>query len=248
VTRLLILVVSIAIADSANPATLGPALYLATVERPLRRVSEFAAAFLMVNLVAGVVIVAGPGELLLAAISKPGGTARNIIELAVGMALIALGLVLLAGRERAGELAAAEPNLGSRGAWSLGAAIAAAELPTAVPYFATLAAIIGSGLSLANQLVLVAIFNVVFILPLLVLFTLRRRLPIRAGWEGDGRPGRGTRRSRCSGRCNGLSCRHRGAGRSAVRPRRHLPSRSTRASDHLSACANEVNASASREV
>jgi cytochrome c biogenesis protein CcdA len=77
--------------------------------------------------------------------------------------------VLIAGRERAGKLAAAEPNLGSRGAWSLGAAIAAAEFPTALPYFATLAAIIGSGLSLANQLLLVAVFNVVFILPLLAM-------------------------------------------------------------------------------
>ena len=168
-TRLLILVLSIAIADSANPATVGPALYFATVERPLRRVSEFAAAFLMVNLVVGILIVAGPGELLLGAVPKPGGTARDIIELVVGVALIALGAGLIVGRDRAGRLAAAEPNLGSRGAWSLGAAIAAAELPTAVPYFATLAAIIGSGVSLANELLLVAIFNVVFILPVLAM-------------------------------------------------------------------------------
>jgi len=171
-TRLLILVVSIAVADSANPATIGPALYLATVERPLRRMSEFAAAFLLVNLVAGFVIVAGPGELLLAAIPKPDGTAKDIIELAVGVLLIALGVALIAGRERAGRLAASEPALGSRGAWSLGAAIAAAELPTALPYFATLAAIVGSGLSLPRELLLVAVFNLIFILPVLIMIAL----------------------------------------------------------------------------
>lgn len=166
-TRLLILVLSIAIADSANPATVGPALYFATVERPLRRVSEFAAAFLMVNLVVGILIVAGPGELLLGEVPKPGGTARDVIELVVGVALIALGAGLIVGRDRAGRIAQA--SLGGRGTWSLGAAIAAAELPTALPYFAALAAIIGSGLSLASELLLVVVFNVVFIAPVLAM-------------------------------------------------------------------------------
>jgi threonine/homoserine/homoserine lactone efflux protein len=48
-----------------------------------------------------------------------------------------------------------------------------AELPTAIPYFAALAAIVGSSASLLVQLELVALFNVSFILPLLVIVGIR---------------------------------------------------------------------------
>jgi cytochrome c biogenesis protein CcdA len=49
----------------------------------------------------------------------------------------------------------------------LAATIAVVELPTAFPYFAAIAAIVGSGLSLTQQIILVVIYNVCFILPLL---------------------------------------------------------------------------------
>jgi cytochrome c biogenesis protein CcdA len=42
----------------------------------------------------------------------------------------------------------------------------AVELPTAFPYFAAIAAIVGSGLGPARQLVLLLVFNVCFVLPL----------------------------------------------------------------------------------
>ena len=51
----------------------------------------------------------------------------------------------------------------------LGATITIVELPTAFPYFAVIAAIVGSGLGPARQLFLVLIFNVCFVLPLLAI-------------------------------------------------------------------------------
>ncbi len=51
----------------------------------------------------------------------------------------------------------------------MGATIAAVELPTAFPYFAAIAAIVGSGAGLTHQIVLVVIYNVGFVLPLLVI-------------------------------------------------------------------------------
>jgi hypothetical protein len=48
-----------------------------------------------------------------------------------------------------------------------------AELPTAVPYFAALAAIVASSAGLVAQLELVALFNVAFILPLLAILGVR---------------------------------------------------------------------------
>jgi cytochrome c biogenesis protein CcdA len=43
------------------------------------------------------------------------------------------------------------------------------ELPTAFPYFAAIAAIVGSGVGVFRQLVLLAVFNLVFALPLLAI-------------------------------------------------------------------------------
>ena len=66
-----------------------------------------------------------------------------------------------------------EPPGGALGAAGLGAGIILAELPTAFPYFAALAAIVGSTADLAGQLELVALFNVAFVLPLLVIIGVR---------------------------------------------------------------------------
>src|SRR5581483_7520554 len=49
----------------------------------------------------------------------------------------------------------------------LGATITAVELPTAFPYFAAIAAIVGSGLNPAKQVFLLVLFNLCFVLPLL---------------------------------------------------------------------------------
>ena len=62
---------------------------------------------------------------------------------------------------------------GLLGAATLGAGISLAELPTAVPYFAALAAIISSSSALVYQFELVALFNVAFVLPLLVIIAVR---------------------------------------------------------------------------
>ena len=43
----------------------------------------------------------------------------------------------------------------------------AVELPTAFPYFAAIAAIVGSGFDPVRQLMLLLLFNVCFVLPLL---------------------------------------------------------------------------------
>jgi len=169
VLKLLVLLAGIALADSINPTTIGPALYLATVERPVRRVAEMTAAFFAVNFAAGVFIVAGPGQLLVSLASKPGPEAKHIVELVAGAFLIVVAVALFLGRTRLAESSISGTNLRSGHAWALGATIAAAELPTAFPYFAALAAVIGSGLGLGHQLVLVLVFNVVFIAPLLVI-------------------------------------------------------------------------------
>ena len=57
------IVISIGLADSLNPTTIAPALYLASGERPRERVTEFTLAVFAVYLVGGLMIALGPGQL-----------------------------------------------------------------------------------------------------------------------------------------------------------------------------------------
>ncbi len=137
--RLLGLVISIGIADSLNPTTIAPALYLAAGDHARRQVAEFTTAVFAVYLLGGLAIALGPGELLLAVVPRPG---RH------------LGYV---------------PEINPRGRSSaiLGATITAVELPTAFPYFAVIAALVGADLSVPRLVFLLVVFNVCFIAPLL---------------------------------------------------------------------------------
>jgi cytochrome c biogenesis protein CcdA len=168
VLRLIGLVISIGLADSLNPSTIAPALYLATGERARGRVTEFTIAVFVVYLVGGVAIALGPGQLVLSLVQKPGDDARHVIELAVGVAMLLAGAWLWRQRER---LARREPPdfdpKGRKSSAVLGATITAVELPTAFPYFAAITAVVGSDVGVTRQLFLILLFNVCFVLPLI---------------------------------------------------------------------------------
>jgi cytochrome c biogenesis protein CcdA len=66
-----------------------------------------------------------------------------------------------------------EPSRGGRAAAILGATLALVEMPTAFPYFAVVAAIVGSGVGPGREAVLLVLYNACFVLPqLLILATL----------------------------------------------------------------------------
>jgi cytochrome c biogenesis protein CcdA len=92
-----------------------------------------------------------------------------VIEVIAGVAILIAGVVLWFHRGRLGDRDPPDISAGGRGAWVLGATITIVELPTAFPYFAVIAAIVGSGVGPLHQLFLVLIFNVCFVSPLLVI-------------------------------------------------------------------------------
>jgi cytochrome c biogenesis protein CcdA len=160
---------SVGLADSLNPSTVGPALYLATVRGPAWRVTQFTIGVFGVNFAAGIVLTIGPGRLLLGLVPHPQGTVRHVLELVAGLVLLAAAVALWLGR---GSLARRElPALGAKGASALtaGASIAAIELPTAAPYFAVIAGIVASNASIPEEVWLLALYNAAFVLPLLVI-------------------------------------------------------------------------------
>src|ERR1700722_14715464 len=172
--RLIGLVISIGIADSVNPTTIAPALYLATADEARSRVIQFTTAVFAVYLLGGMAIALGPGELVLALVPHPGRHLSYVLEIVAGVAMLTAAVFLWGYRDRLGrrEDDAAAPvkaRAERRSSAVLGATITAVELPTAFPYFAAIAAIVGSGLDIARQVFLLVLFNVCFVLPLLAI-------------------------------------------------------------------------------
>jgi cytochrome c biogenesis protein CcdA len=130
---------------------------------------QFTFAVFAVNLIGGAAIALGPGEALLAIVPKPSATTRYIVETVAGVVMLVGAVVLW---RRRGTLARRElpsPKGESRSAFLLGLTITAVELPTAFPYFAVIAAVVGSGFGPIRQLILLALYNVAFVLPLLLM-------------------------------------------------------------------------------
>jgi cytochrome c biogenesis protein CcdA len=162
-----IVVILIGLGDSLNPATIGPAMYLATVDHPRRRLTEFLVGFVGVNLLGGLIVMLGPGELVLGLVPKPRPTARNIIEVVAGVALLVIAVLLWSGRRALGRRKPPSSGANKRTGVVLGAGIAVVELPTALPYYAAIAVIVGSGLSIPSMVLMLVLFNVAFVAPVL---------------------------------------------------------------------------------
>ena len=167
--RLLSVVLSIGLADSMNPSTIAPALYLATAEHGRRDVLQFTLGVFGVNFAGGAIVALGPGQALLALVPHPHPTVRYILELVAGVVMLIGAAVLWRKRTSLARRELPTPSAGGKSSALLGVTIAAVELPTAFPYFAAIAAIVGSGYGLGHQLVYVAIYNVCFVLPLLLI-------------------------------------------------------------------------------
>jgi cytochrome c biogenesis protein CcdA len=165
--RLVGIVVSIGLADSINPSTIAPALYLATGERARGRVAEFTLAVFAVYFIGGAAIALGARQLVRGLLPHPRHHVADIVELAVGVALIAAAILLWRFRDRLSHRDPPDFDPHGRSSWWLGASITAVELPTAFPYFAAIAAIVGSGRGPIRDLFLLLVFNVCFVLPLL---------------------------------------------------------------------------------
>ncbi len=168
--RQLGLVLSVGLADSLNPSTVGPALYISTGRRAAWRVAQFTVGVFAVTFAGGLVLAIGPGRLLLGLVPHPQGTVRHIIEVVAGAVLLAAALGLWTGRHRlARRKLPMSGGASSSSALIAGASIAAVELLTAAPYFAVIAGVDASNAGLPQEVGLLAIYNLAFVAPLLAI-------------------------------------------------------------------------------
>ena len=167
-----LIVVSIGLVDSLNPGTIAPALYFATSTRPVRNTLAFGAGVLAVNLLAGIALLFGVGRYALGGLPHPGAGTKQLAELLLGAcALLGAGWLWRV-RERVPARYAQAATRADRAALLVGAVITALELPTAVPYFAAIAALAGSSASITSQIALLTAFNLLFVAPVLFITVL----------------------------------------------------------------------------
>lgn len=164
---------SIAVADSVNPATIAPAFYFAAGQAPFRSLLGYIAGVFGVFLVGGLVLLLGPGQALLALIPHPGAKTQHLIELSIGGGLLGLAGVLWFSRERVARRVTRSEGRLDRSSFLVGAGIAVVELPTAFPYFAAIAVIVGSGTGVSTQIGVLLAYDAVFIAPLLAILGIR---------------------------------------------------------------------------
>jgi cytochrome c biogenesis protein CcdA len=160
--------ISVGLADSLNPSTVGPALFLAAGPRRAWQVTQFTTGVFAVNLAAGILLLIGPGRLLLGLVPHPRGTVKDVIELVVGIVLLAAAVALWTGRRSLARRALPMPKSGGS-ALITGASIAAVELPTAAPYFAVIAGIVASDAGIPQEIGVLVLYNLAFVLPLLAI-------------------------------------------------------------------------------
>jgi cytochrome c biogenesis protein CcdA len=161
--------ITVGLADSLTPSTIGPAVYMATGLRRVLRVTQFTIGFFVVNFAFGLALLIGPGRLLLGLVPRPQGTVRHVIELVAGVVLMLVAVALWMGRT---DLARRQlPGRSGTGGSALiaGASIAAIELLTAAPYLAIIAGIVASTASVAQEIVLLALYNITVVVPLLAI-------------------------------------------------------------------------------
>ena len=180
----LLIVAGIAAVDMVNPATIAPGLVMAVSSRPAQRVLGFATGYLVVNVAGGILIVVGPGRWLVDAIPSPSHHLKHVLELAGGILLLAGAVVLLLLRERivnaearSEEASASDRGRRSGSAFATGAGLALVEFPTAFPYFAAIAVIEAASIGVWKEVVLIVLFNAIFLAPLFLIALVIWRFP-----------------------------------------------------------------------
>jgi cytochrome c biogenesis protein CcdA len=169
----LAIVVSIGLIDSVNPTTVGVALYLATARNAVRSVASFTLGVFAIYLFGGILLVLGPGQLLIALIPHPHGDVKHLIELLLGIGVLVVALVVWLQRERVSSTIQRSEGRSGASGFALGVGITIVELPTAFPYFAAIGAIVDARLSIPGQIVALIAFNIAFVAPLLMILLLR---------------------------------------------------------------------------
>lgn len=118
----------------------------------------------------GLAFAIGLGDLILSFVPKPGATVKYALITAAGVAMVAGGTAIWTRRKAFTASKSANEESERHGSAPLiGAGLAGLELLTAFPYFAAIALIVGSGVSIAGKVTLLGVYCVIYTLPLIAI-------------------------------------------------------------------------------
>jgi cytochrome c biogenesis protein CcdA len=175
---LTLLVASIAIADSVNPSTIVPALWM--VSTPRAHLVSYALGVFAIYLAGGLVLVLGPGPALMSALHHIGATVEHSLQAAGGVVILALALGIWRTRHSQRSARLPRPGRTRCSAFTLGAGIMAVELPTAFMYFGAISAVLASHPVVVVEVALLVSYNALFVAPLIAIVVIRRLAGERA--------------------------------------------------------------------
>lgn len=162
---LLLSLTGIAILDSFNPSLFIAQFYLLTTPQPVRRIASYIAGILTVNFSGGVLILGGVRVIIADFMSNLGDTTLYSLQLLLGIALLSFGLWYKATSHV--ETEAKKPqSLGVVYAFGFGMVVMLNEITTALPYFVAIEQIAQAQLNTLQTLSALAVYNLVFSLPL----------------------------------------------------------------------------------
>ena len=163
--------VAIAALDSLNPTATAIQVYLLSTPKPIVRSLLFILGVFLGNWTAGLFIVLGFGKMITTLISSAGSFLSNpiiyVLQFIIGTVMLAVGWTLNTTDE---HKAVKHPkNLKPTYTFLLGLGVTIWEFPTALPYLAALERVIQARLDLLSSISVLGLYNVLFVLPLIVL-------------------------------------------------------------------------------
>lgn len=167
---LLAYLVAIAALDSLNPTTTAVQIYLLSTPKPIPRSVSFIAGVFITYWTAGLAVAFGASRLTINLPSLP-PSLMYTLQLLIGIVLLVVGWNLnkFAGdsqeAKRPAQLTIAQTFL-------FGSAATLWDFPTALPYLVAIERIVRSQFDLFTTMSILAIYNIIFVLPLIVLLGL----------------------------------------------------------------------------
>ncbi len=168
---LLITLTSLALVDCLNPATISTqAFLLIGTQKPQRRATAHALGVYVAYFLIGFLIVFGIGELLKQFFTYSLGTVEYAILLVMGSVLIFIAYRMNSKQQSTlGKYMDKVRTLSPAKTFFFGFFSTFMDIPTAFPYFAAIALLIGVQLPFMGLTALLLIYDFIYILPLLIL-------------------------------------------------------------------------------
>lgn len=166
---LLVSLAAIAIIDSINPNAMAVQIYLLSTPKPVVRSITFILGDFTAAWVAGLLLAFGMFGAI-AQIFNRLGNFIYVLQFILGFALIVIGYNL--NKFAATSKAKRPKSLQPKHTFLLGATMAFAETPTALPYLAAIEQITRANLELPQLIGAIAFYNIIFVFPLIVLLAI----------------------------------------------------------------------------